>query len=74
LDFGPPVKKPLRTIPEVPESDGGAAPAPAFDLSTLQAPQTPQRRALSGISAPVQAGITGYAGIFVPLLALMLFN
>jgi hypothetical protein len=60
LEFGPPVKKPLRTIPDVPESDGGGTIQPApFDLSALQAPQAPQRRALSGISAPVQAGVTG---------------
>lgn len=62
-------QKPIG-VPTIPDTDGGAGVPKPIDLSLLAAPTTPARRALRdtalGGSFPAEAGITGYAGVFVP--------
>ena len=65
-----PGKPKLKAIPPVdtPDTNGGAVTPPPLDLSAIVAEQeAPRRRALSGVGVPSGgAGITGYAGIFIP--------
>jgi hypothetical protein len=59
-------KPKVPSIPDVPDHNGGATPIEPIDLTTLTGPELPRRKPLNPSLNIAEAGVTGYAGVFVP--------